>query len=96
MKCVNCGRDRPEADCSTLVLTEDERNVIRSLTGDAPVQLVFCKPCYRVITDREMGARLISGQLEARLRIAGNPKAQQIAETLYKFLIDKSKSKQVS
>ena len=96
MKCVNCGRERPETDCTTMTLTEDERAAILQMTGEAPTVVIFCKPCYRVVTDREMGARLISGQVEVRLWMAGNPKATQIAESFYKLLIDKSKTKQVS
>ncbi len=97
MKCVNCSRERPESTGTVIQLTDEERGLIRKMSGDEPpTSYFYCKTCYRIITDREMGARMISGQLEIRLRAAGNPTAQEIAEKLYKLLIDKSTHKQVS
>jgi hypothetical protein len=96
MKCVNCSRERDPSTGKIITLTEDERRVIAEALGEAPTTYFYCIPCYRILTDREMGARMISGQLEIRLRAGGNPRAQQIAETLYKFLIEKSAAKQVS
>lgn len=97
MKCSNCGRERSESAGSVLKLSEDEQAHIAKLTGaPSPIELFYCKPCYRIVTDREMGARLISGQIEVRLRLAGHPRAQQIAESFYRLLIEKSTSKQVS
>ena len=78
-------------------VSEEDRAIISSAMGEpAPSEYFYCKPCYRVITDREMGARLIAGQVEIRLRMGGHPKAQQIGEAVYKFLIEKSAKKQVS
>jgi hypothetical protein len=97
MKCVNCGRDRPESSGTMLKLTEEDQRLIGSASGETPpAELFYCKPCYGVLTDREMGARLISGQLEVRLRLANHPRARQVAEALYKYLIERSKNKQVS
>ncbi len=97
MKCVNCGRERPPDSGTVLKLTESERDLITMSTGETPpLEYFYCQPCYRVITDREMGARLIAGQIEIRLRMMGHPKAQEVAERMYKFLIEKSSQKQVS
>jgi hypothetical protein len=96
MKCVNCSRERAPNAGKVIELTEEERNLITMTVGEAPSSYFYCTPCYRILTDREMGARMIAGQLEIRLRASGNPRAQQIAETLYKFLIEKSATKQVS
>jgi hypothetical protein len=97
MKCEVCGRDRAEDQGVRLALTAEDRRLISNSTGQpAPAEYFYCKPCYGVLTDREQGARLISGQIESRLRLAGHPKAQQIAEKVYTFLIEKSSSKQVS
>jgi len=97
MKCINCGRDRPQESGTVFKLTDQERAIIEKVAGEPPpIELFYCAPCYRVVTDREMGARLISGQLEIRLRLAGHPKAKQAAEAFYKLLISKSVAKQVS
>jgi hypothetical protein len=97
MKCEVCGRQQPDDQGVSITLTEDERKAIAGASGmPAPEVYFYCKPCYGVVTDREQGARLISGQLEMRLRMAGNPFAEKIATRLYKFLIEKSAHKQVS
>lgn len=96
-KCINCGRERLESSGRVLTLTDEERAVITKVAGEPPpTEFFYCTPCYRVVTDREMGARLISGQLEIRLRVAGHPRAKEAAEAFYKLLISKSESKQVS
>lgn len=97
MKCINCARERAPTAGKVIELTEEDRRLIRMTTGEeSPTEYFYCNACYRIVTDREMGARMISGQLEIRLRAAGNPNAQQIAETFYKFLIEKSTKQQVS
>jgi hypothetical protein len=97
MKCEICGRDRQETEGTVIKLTDEEREFILLSTGSpAPLQYFYCAPCYRIVTDREQGARLISGQMEMQLRSAGHPHAHQIAERIYNFLIEKSKAKRVS
>lgn len=97
MKCANCGRERPEGSGSVIKLTEDDQAMIQRVTGEpSPTEFFYCTPCYRIVTDPELGARMISGQLEMRLRMKGHPKAQQIAEGLYKLLKEQSKNKKVS
>jgi uncharacterized protein YlaI len=97
MKCEICGRDRASDDGVVITLSAEEREFIaKSLKGSNPSSYFYCDPCYRVVTDREQGARLISGQLELQLRQSGHPKAREVADRFYKFLIEKSKDKQVS
>jgi len=97
VKCVNCGRDREQHEGTVIELTEQDRKYIeRAFKEGAPSEVFYCQPCYRVLTDREMGARLIAGQLEVRLRLAGHPRAQKVGEAMYKFLLSKAAPKQVS
>jgi hypothetical protein len=97
LKCINCGRERAQEEGRVVKLDDEAREMIKTLTKEtAPEDFFYCAPCYRVITDREMGARLISGWFEMQLRVAGHPRAAQAAEAVYKFLIEKSARKQVS
>lgn len=97
MRCINCGRERGADEGHTLVLSEEDRAIISRATQEqAPPSYFYCKPCYRVVTDREMGARLIASQVEIRLRLAGHPRPSHVGEAVYRFLIEKSAPKQVS
>jgi len=97
VKCVNCGRDREQHEGTLIELTEQDRKYIeQAFKEGAPSEVFYCQSCYRVLTDREMGARLIAGQLEVRLRLAGHPRAQKVGEAMYKFLLSKAAPKQVS
>lgn len=97
MKCEICGRDRQLSEGTTILLSEEDRAFVAHATGvPAPTSYFYCNPCYKVVTDREQGARLISNQLEMQLRASGNPHAAKIAGRVYKFLIEKSKTKRVS
>lgn len=95
-QCVVCNRQVPEGQGKTLVLSEQEKVFVRSSGQEPPESYVYCTPCIRLLSDRESGAQLIKGTLQAQLRSSGVPQAESIATSYYQFLIQKAKSKPVS
>ena len=91
MKCCICNRERSETDCVVLTLTDEEKKFSSDMGQGAPDTLVYCKPCYKVLTDREQGARLMQGTF--RMNAGDLPGAAQYAQRLYDRLIQKSGKK---
>ena len=90
--CAVCGRDR---DCPTTIhVTAEMRAAYPSIT--LPQAYHYCRPCWRLLSDREKGARLLSGLMQTQLSGQGNLDAQKMSAKFYEFLIEKSKSGLVS
>jgi hypothetical protein len=93
LKCCVCGRERDEETCVTIVLTPNEKKHLESAGETSVESLSYCRPCYRTLSDREAGAQLMKGVVQFRLRAAGVPNAEQLAQRFYEFLISKSGKK---
>ena len=91
MKCGICGRTWPEDKCKVITLSAEERAYVLSTTHEeAPEQYIYCKPCWKVATDRTQGLQLMSGIIQATMRNAGNPNAEKAAQKFHDFLISKA------
>jgi len=97
MKCGVCNRPVVGVAARIEKLTDADKAYSRKLGVEPPDEYVYCGPCYRLIhEDKEAGARLIQGTLQANLRAAGVPNADQIAKRYYDALIKKAAPKPVS
>jgi len=91
MKCGVCSRTWADEFCHVLDLTESERTYIRAATGEpAPKQYVYCKPCWKLLSNRQQGAQFIAGSFQAGFRAAGHPKSVQAGKKWLNFLVSKS------
>lgn len=96
MKCCVCDRDWPEKKCVVLTLTEEEKTLLKANEGSTPESLAYCNPCWRVLSDRMMGAQLIKSSLQVHLRQKGVGNAEQLSQEYFNRLLSlasKSKSK---
>jgi hypothetical protein len=93
MICSVCGKDRR---CNTIRLTEAEKKANEIGELKPPDEYHFCRPCERIMADREGGARLIQGMYSATARMFGAKNYEQMSNELYKYLIDQSKKGRVS
>ena len=76
-----CVCEKPIQDGHTIVLTTEEKAAFVDET--APDEVHYCKPCYRVLTNRTAGAELLKGFLEMTLRRSGVNTPKQLADAFH-------------
>ena len=89
--CAVCSRSFDEDDCKCILLTAEEKRVAVAMGYEGPNELHYCKPCWKILTDREQGAQLIRGIAETGLRRMGLSQAEQMASKLHAGLMEKTK-----
>ena len=90
MKCMVCGTDHPKDELKIIQLTADEiRQLLRQGQANPEVQYIYCRPCWRTLSNPERAPQLMKGVLENQLRRAGvSPtKAATMAEAYHRKLI---------
>lgn len=93
LTCSVCGKPAPSETCKVLRLTPEELAAIRIL-GEPPEQFTFCKACWKLVSDRERGAQLFKGLMQARMRAQGS--RSDLPERIYRHLIEASAKGRVS
>ncbi len=91
MKCCVCSKDRPKESCVIIQLTEAEKASVQAMGQKPEEQYVYCRPCFRVLSNPEQGAQLIRGVFQHSLQAEGVQNAEQLARTYYEFLVRKAK-----
>lgn len=90
LRCNVCGHERSRTDCVVVTPTEAEKVEIQKL-GHAPKdEYVYCNPCWRLIGNREAGARLMRGLAVASYKAQGHLDPEAAADRVYAFLVEKS------
>ncbi len=89
MKCCVCNFERDDAACITITLTEDEKAAIREMGQTPENAYVYCRPCFRILSNPEQGAQLIRGVFQQELQAEGMRNAEALASRYYNFLISK-------
>lgn len=88
VQCCVCKRQKGRDECEILVLTDKEKEALAQAgdteTGD---ELAYCKPCWRVVSDRQKGADLQKGLVQVSLQQLGVPTAEAIAESYRQKLL---------
>lgn len=80
--CCVCQQEREGGE--VFILTDEERSAIGP---EAPEELYYCRPCLRVMQDRQGGAELLKGLYEMNLREAGVADPQRFAERFHATLL---------
>ena len=91
LKCALCGASRPLGACHIIKLTDTEKSVLREAGQPVVNESVFCKPCWRTLSDPHAGPAVIKGLVQARLRQLGVGDAEKIAERYHNRLVEKIK-----
>lgn len=85
--CVVCNRSWPKEKCQTLTLTDEEKAHIQA-AGEEPMEtLSYCNPCWKILSDKLMGAQLIKGTLQVQLRAKGVANAEELSQTYFERLL---------
>lgn len=90
VKCCVCGAAREREQCEIIQPSPDQKAAIVQMGQVPAVEYVYCKPCSNLLKDKEKGASLMRGLIATRLRMAGNPRAEYVAQKTYEFLIAKA------
>lgn len=86
-KCCVCGREWPDERIHTLQLTAEEKAHIKSLGKEAPESYPYCFPCWKILSDKVMGAQLIKGLIQSKLRASGVQRAELLSQVFFQRLI---------
>jgi NAD-dependent dihydropyrimidine dehydrogenase PreA subunit len=89
LHCGICGDARPRASCHIVRLTDEEGAIL----GTDDKECVYCKPCWRTLSNPLIGASLTKGLLLARLRRLGVGDAEKIAERYHAKLVSRIKAR---
>lgn len=92
-QCSVCHRWVDPKNREVFQLTPDEKTEIAKMgLVPAPNELTYCKPCLRILRDKNHGAQLISGLVEHGLRRHGVVRADLKARQFQQGLLNKVKS----
>lgn len=91
LKCIICARQKARADCEVLKLSTEEQLAIRASGERPPAEIAYCRPCYRLISNPEKALDLLKGMYLMRLKAAGVPNAEAMAEEFKTRLSAKAK-----
>lgn len=93
LPCALCGAGRPQGSCHIIKLTDEEKAAVRAAGGTPPQESVFCKPCWRALSDPNSGPAVIKGLVQTRLRQLGVGDAEKIAERFHNRLVERIKAR---
>ena len=84
--CGICGKAKARSGCKIIKPTLQEQKELNRV-GDDRKEFIYCKPCWRILSDPLTGPSLGKGIIETRLRQAGVPNAEQVAKSFHKKLL---------
>ena len=83
LRCGICGASRPRGSCHIITLSDEERATL----GTTRRECVYCKPCWRTLSDPAGGTAYTKGMLTMWLRQLGVGNAEELAERYTNRLI---------
>jgi hypothetical protein len=94
MLCGVCGKER---ECpTTITLSEEMKETLQAQGLTPPDEYHYCAPCWRMVSDRERGARLLSGFFQVNLTGLGYANVDKAGAKLHAFLISKTNKRGLS
>lgn len=96
LSCGVCGVKRPERACHIIELTEAERKILTTEDYTPPTRCIYCKPCWKTLSDPNTGPSLMKGLLQVGLRHLGVSNAEALAKKYHHGLVEKIAAKRSS
>lgn len=87
-KCCMCSK---ECVGVTIQLTDEEKAAVQAMGQKPTDSYTYCRPCFRVLSDPEQGARLIQGVFHLNAKLVGLPNAEALAQKYHDLLISKAR-----
>jgi len=97
--CAICGREREVSELEVFKVKETETAAIARMSGGkVPFEVALCKPCARLMSNKDTALQLIRGTLVAGFRAYGVSisKAEAVADAFCKKLADATPNTPVS
>lgn len=91
LKCIVCGRSRSREEAVVLQLTAEEKKALTVEGKPSPQEIVYCRPCHRLMADQATALDLMKGMMIMRLRALGVSNAEQLGEQFKRRLLARSK-----
>lgn len=85
--CCVCEREWPDTDAHRVRFTEEELTYLSKQGWDGSTFLDYCKPCWRILSDKAIGAQLVKGAFQQQLRAQGLAHAEQYGQALLNRLM---------
>lgn len=93
LNCGICGVGRPRGSCHVIQLTAEEKADLRRNGQKPQNEYIYCKPCWRTLSNPVTGPSVMKGLVQARLRQLGVDDAGDIAQRYYNRLVEKIKQR---
>lgn len=91
LQCVVCGRMRPRGQCEVLKPNLHERDAIREMGQEPRPEYVYCRPCWRNITDPATGPAFMKSLFEVLLSRGGVQNSEKLATKFHAWLVKRAK-----
>ena len=85
--CCACSRKWPKDKCHVIALSEDEKTLLAGAGEKTQDTLAYCNPCWRVLSDRIMGAQYIKSAMQIQLRSQNVSNAEELSQTYFDRLM---------
>jgi len=89
LKCGLCGAGRPRASCHIITLSLEERQQLRAMGQQPRSEYVYCKPCWRTLSNPVTAPAVLKGLVQTGLRQFGVENAEQVAQQYYNRLVER-------
>ena len=87
--CGVCGIPHPREKCHIIVLTETERSALLANGQEPKDEYIYCRPCWKTLSNPVSGPAMIKGLVQMRLRLAGVEDSERLATQLHARLVAK-------
>lgn len=96
LHCGLCGAGRPRGSCHIIALTPEEKQQLKAMGQKPQNEYIYCKPCWKTLSNPASGPSVIKGLVQSRLQQLGVRDAEKIAERYYLRLVEKIKPQRPS
>lgn len=87
LHCGVCSASWPRSAYHIIVLTEDEKESLRLAGQDPPDECLYCKACWKTLTNPVSGPMLMKGIYQVRLQELGVSGAEKLADEYHSALL---------
>lgn len=89
--CIVCKRVRPRGQCHVIELTAKERTAVQDMGHDPLDEYVYCRPCWKNISNPISGPAFMRSLFEILLNRGGVENAEAIAKQFHGWLLKNAK-----
>lgn len=92
-RCGICSTSLPRSALHVVVLTDEEKDVLRQSGQSPPDECLYCKACWKTLSNPVSGPMLMKGFFQLRLRELGVSSAEKLADEYHASLVRRIKGR---